>query len=212
METVSRLQNSDQVPIKIERVFKEVREMVPKDGIIVSDVGGCKYGVAQIPFYGPGTNIPSSGFATMGFAPAAAIGAKIGRPEKNVVAIVGDGAFSSVSSVLATAVEQGVNVVWVVINNYGYCSNTEIIVELFKTAYGTEHRIKRTGEPYNPDFAKMAESYSAKGECIKKPEEIRGALERAFKSGSPYVLDVIVGFEGSFSQNQGNVTEILTKK
>lgn len=211
-QTISGLQNSDQVPIRLERVFKEVREIVPKDGIIVSDVGGCKYGVAHIPFYEPRTNIPSSGFATMGFAPAAAIGAKLGRPEKLVVVIAGDGAFSSVSSVLATAVEHGVDVVWVVINNYGYCSNTEIIMELFKTAYGTEHRIKKSGEPYNPDFAKMAESYGAKGECVKRPGEIRGALERATESGCPYVLDVVVGFEGSFSQNQGKVTDILKTK
>jgi acetolactate synthase-1/2/3 large subunit len=211
-ETIAKLQNSDDVPIRLERVFKEVREAVPKDGIIVSDVGGCKYGVAHIPFYLPRTSIPSSGFATMGFAPAAAIGAKIGSPGKPVVVIAGDGAFSSVSSVLATAVEHGVNVVWVVINNYGYCSNTEIITELFKTSFGTLHQTKSNGQPYNPDFAKMAESYGAKGECVKKPGEIRGALDRALKSGSPYVLDVIVGFEGSFSQNLGKVTEILTKK
>ncbi len=211
-ESISGLQNSDQIPIRLERVFKEVREIVPKDGIIVSDVGGCKYGVAHIPFYGPGTSIPSSGFATMGFAAAAAIGVKVGRPEKPVVVIAGDGAFSSVSSVLATAVEHGVNAVWVVINNYGYCSNTEIITELFKTSFGTLHHTKKNGQPYNPDFAKMAESYGAKGECVKKPGEIRSALERALKSGCPYVLDVIVGFEGSFSQNLGKVTEILTKK
>jgi acetolactate synthase-1/2/3 large subunit len=211
-ENISKLQNSDDVPIRLERVFKEVREIVPKDGIIVSDVGGCKYGVAHIPFYNPRTSIPSSGFATMGFAPAAAIGVKVGQPEKTVVVIAGDGAFSSVSSVLATAVEHSVNVVWVVLNNYGYCSNTEIITELFKTSFGTLHQTKKNGEPYNPDFAKMAESYGAKGECVRRPEEIRGALERAIKSQSPYVLDVIIGFEGSFSQNQGKVTEILTRK
>jgi len=211
-ENISEFQNSDHVPIRLERVFKEVREIVPKDGIIVSDVGGCKYGVAQIQFCEPGTSIPSSGFATMGFAPAAAIGVKVGQPEKPVVVIAGDGSFSSVSTLLATAVEHDVNVVWVVLNNYGYCSNTEIIQDLFNTSYGTLHLTKKNAKPYNPDFVKMAEAYGAKGECVRKPEEIRGALERALQSKSPYVLDVIIGFEGSFSQNQGKVTQILTQK
>lgn len=211
-QTISRLQNSDQVPIRLERVYKEIRDILPANGIIVSDTGGCKYGVAHIPFYEPRTNIPASGFATMGFAPGAAIGAKLGQPERPVIVVVGDGAFSSVSSVLATAVESGVNITWVVMNNYGFCSNTEIIMELFGTDYGTKHRIKKSGEPYNPNFAKMAESYGAMGECVRMPQEIRGALERALKSKAPYVLDVMVGFEGSFSQNQGKVTDILTQK
>ena len=208
-ESISQLQSSDHVPIKLERVFKEVREIVPKDGIIVSDVGGCKYGVAQIPFHGPGTHIPSSGFATMGFAPAAAIGVKFGQPEKPVVVLAGDGSFSSVSPVLATAVENGVNVTWVVLNDYAYLSNAQILKEQFKTASGTEFRIKKSGELYNPDFAKMAESYGAKGECVTKPEEIRPALERALDSESPYVLDVITEREDVFSQTHGKVSDII---
>ena len=208
-ESISQLQNSDHVPIKLERVFKEVREIVPRDGIIVSDVGGCKYGVAQIPFHGPGTHIPSSGFATMGFAPAAAIGVKFGQPEKQVVVLAGDGSFSAVSPVLATAVEHGVHVTWVVLNDYAYLSNAQILKEQFKTASGTEFRIKKSGELYNPDFAKMAESYGAKGECVTKPEEIRPALERALDSESPYVLDVITEREDVFSQTQGKVSDII---
>ncbi len=86
----------DQVPIRLERVYKEIRDILPANGIIVSDTGGCKYGVAHIPFYEPRTNIPASGFATMGFAPGAAIGAKLGQPERPVIVVVGDGAFSSV--------------------------------------------------------------------------------------------------------------------
>lgn len=208
-QSIYQLQNSDHVPIKLERVFKEVREIVSKDGIIVSDVGGCKYGVAQIPFYGPGTHVPSSGFATMGFAPAAAIGVKLGQPAKPVVVLAGDGSFSSVSPVLATAVENGVNVTWVVLNDYAYLSNAQILKEQFNTASGTEFRIKKSGDLYNPDFAKMAESYGAKGECVTKPDEIRPALKRALDSESPYVLDVITEREEVFSQTQGKVSDII---
>ncbi len=85
-------------------------------------------------------------------------------------------------------------------------------MELFGTDYGTKHQIKKSGEPYNPNFAKMAESYGAMGECVRMPQEIRGTSKRALKSKAPYVLDVMVGFEGSFSQNQGKVTDILTQK
>ncbi len=208
-ENAFQLQNSDQVPIRLERVFKEVRDILPKDAIIATDVGGCKYGVAQIPFYESRTNIPSSGFATMGFAPAAAIGAKLGQPERQVVALAGDGAFSSISSVLATAVENDLNITWVVLNDYAYLSNTQILKEQFKTGSGTEFRIKKSGELYNPDFAKMAESYGAKGKSVRKPEEIRPSLETALNSQSPYVLDVFVEREDVFTLTQGKISDVI---
>jgi thiamine pyrophosphate-dependent acetolactate synthase large subunit-like protein len=82
---------------------------------------------------------------------------------------------------------------------------------LYKTSYGTVFRKKDSGEPYNPDFAKMAESYGAKGETVKKPQEIGKALKKALDSQSPYVLDVIVD-KDSYSLAQSPGSDIYTVK
>jgi acetolactate synthase-1/2/3 large subunit len=192
----AKKRDSESKPIEIARLLKEVRSLLSEDGIVVTDIGWSKSGVSQhLPLYTPGTHIAPGGLAGMGFGPAAAIGAKIGCPEKQVVAIVGDGAFSSTSSAVATAVEQGIKVIWVVLNNYGYCSVKVIQNQYFKEVFGTEHRIEETNELYNPDFSKMAQAYGAIGERVEEPQDIRPALERAFKSDKPYVLDVVISRE-----------------
>lgn len=192
----AKKRDSNSKPIEIARLLKEVRALLPVDGIVVCDIGWSKSGVSQhLPLYTPGTYIAPGGLAGMGFGPAAAIGAKLGQPDKPVIAVVGDGAFSSTSSAVATAVENGIKVIWLVLNNYGYCSVKVIQNEYFKEVFGTEHRIEKTGELYNPDFSKMAQAYGAIGERVEEPKEIRPALERAFKSDKPYVLDVVISRE-----------------
>jgi acetolactate synthase-1/2/3 large subunit len=187
---------SDSKPIEIARLMKELRAVLPEDGIVVTDIGWSKSGVSQhLPLYTPGTHIAPGGMAGMGFGPAAAIGAKLGRPDKTVVAVVGDGAFSSTSPALATAIEHGIKVIWIILNNYGYCSVKNIQNAYFKEVFGTENRIEQTGELYNPNFSQIAQAYGAEGERVEEPKEIRPALERAFKSEKPYVLDVVISRE-----------------
>jgi len=193
--------NSDSKPIEIGRLLKEVRTLLPEDGIVVCDVGWSKSAVSQhLPLYTPGTHIAPGGLAGMGFGTPAAIGAKLGRPDKPVIAVVGDGCFSSTSSSVATAVEYGIKVIWIILNNYGYCSVKNVQNRYFNEIFGTEFRIEKTGELYNPDFSKMAEAYGAIGERVEDPKEIHSALERAFKSDSPYILDVVVSRELSVTQ------------
>ena len=75
--------SSDAIPIRPERILSEVRSVLPEDGIVVTDVGWNKNGLAQqFPIFKPMTHLTPSGLATMGFGPAAAIGAKIGAPDK----------------------------------------------------------------------------------------------------------------------------------
>jgi len=187
--------NSDAKPIEIGRALKELRKILPRDGIIVCDVGWAKSGVSQhLPLYTPGTHIAPGGMAGMGFGPAAAVGAKVAEPDKHVVAVIGDGAFSSTSSAVATAVEQGIKVIWLILNNYGFCSVKVIQEQFFDEAFATEH-LNEKGQLYNPDFAKMAESYGAIGERIEDPSKLSEALNRAFKSDKPYVLDVVISRE-----------------
>src|SRR5207247_7936667 len=128
------------------------------------------------------------GYATMGFGAPGAIGAKLACPDKVVVALVGDGGFGQNPAVLATAVEQDVAVVWVVMNNYAYGTIAGLEMAHYGTTFGCVFR--RDGEPYSPDFAAVARAYGAQGEHIRAAEDFRPALARAGSSGAPIVICV----------------------
>jgi thiamine pyrophosphate-dependent acetolactate synthase large subunit-like protein len=91
---------------------------VPEDGFIVTDVGWNKNGVGQqFPITVPGTFITPSGLATMGFGPSAVLGVKMAYPDRAAVSLIGDGGFSTNPSVIATAMEAELPVVWLVMDN-----------------------------------------------------------------------------------------------
>ena len=190
---VGRHQQSSARPIRPERILWELRRALPRDGIILTDTGWNKNGVAQqFPIYEPRTQLPPGGFATMGFGPAAAIGAKVGAPSKAVVALVGDGAFGSVSPAVATAVEYGLGVIWLVMNNFSFGVIYGMQQKHFGRSLGTEFVREGTRKIYNPDFAKMGEAYGAHGRRIEDPEELGPALSEAIRRDEPTVLDVIM--------------------
>jgi len=190
---IAEPQKSLAIPIRPERILGELRQVLPAHGIIVTDTGWNKNGVGQqFPIYLPRTHLSPGGLATMGFGPAAALGAKLGQPDAPVVALVGDGAFSSVSSAVCSAVENDVPVVWVVMNNYSYGVITGMQRALLHRTAGTEFISRRTQQLYNPDFAALAVAYGAGGERVEDPGELGSALRRALDSGRPYVLDVIM--------------------
>ncbi|MCL5046091.1 MAG: thiamine pyrophosphate-dependent enzyme, partial [Actinobacteria bacterium] len=191
-------QRAKSSPIRPERILREVREILSPEDIIVTDTGWNKNGVGnQFPIYRPMTHLAPGGFATMGFGTAAVIGAKIGRPDRVALALIGDGAFSSVTPALATAVESGVSPIWVVMNNYSYGVITGLQRRNFKRTAWTEFVREESGEAYNPDFAALARAYGVEGVKVEDPEEFRPALEKAVKSGKPYVLDVIMDKEAA---------------
>ena len=193
LKEIEKYQISDAVPIRPERLLRVVREVLPKDGIIVTDVGWNKNGVGQqFPIYHPRTQLTPGGLATMGFGPAAALGAKIGAPDKVVIALVGDGAYGSVPSVVATGVENDLGIVWVVMNNSAFA----VIKGLQKAAFGrvanTEFRKVKTGEEYNINYAMLAKAYGAEGYRVEDPKDLKPTLEKAVASGKPTIIDVVL--------------------
>ena len=108
----------------------------------------------------------------MGFAPAAAIGAKIGAPDRTVICLVGDGGFLSVCGALTTAVELGVPVVWVIFNNFCFSTIRTVGTTYFKNAYGTEFTTP-DGEPYNPDFPMLARAFGVESARVEAPATCR---------------------------------------
>lgn len=177
-------------PIHPARLLAEVAKAAPRDAIYVTDVGWNKNGAGQqLPTFGPGQFLTSGGLATMGFAPGAAIGAKIGAPDKTVICLVGDGGFLSVVGSLTTAVELGIPVVWVLFNNFCFSTIRTVGTTYFKNAYGTEFTTP-DGAPYNPDFPLLAKAFGMHGALVEDPDALPDALAAAFAAHAPYLLEV----------------------
>jgi len=181
--------SSDQYPLRPERILSELHKAVPKDGFIVTDVGWNKNGVAQQYLIDvPGTFITPSGLATMGFGPAAVLGVKTARPGRAAVALIGDGAFSSNMSVVATAMEANLAVVWVVMDNLGFGTIAGLEAMHYGWSFGC--MFECNGQPYAIDYTAVARACGARGVMIKAASELGPALTEALASGVPTVIQV----------------------
>lgn len=183
-------QTNEGKPIHPARLLSELSKAAPPDAIFVTDVGWNKNGAGQqLTCSKPGTFITAGGMATMGFSPAAAIGAKLGAPDRKVICLVGDGGFLSVIGALTTAVELGVPVLWVLFNNFCFSTIRTVGVSYFKNSYGTEFT-RPDGTPYNPDFTLLAKAFGIAGALVEEPSELGQALQAALKAEGPYLLEV----------------------
>ena len=183
---------SDAFPMMPERILAEVRALLPRDAIITTDVGWNKNGVGQqFPIYTPGSVLTPGGFATMGFGPPAAIGAKIARPDKVVLSLVGDGGFGQNPATLATAVERELAIIWLVMNNNAYGTIGGLQLAAYGLTHGTLFPSAEGGwQEQTPNYAAIARAYGCEGERLTTAAGLAPALRRALKSGKPYVLDV----------------------
>ena len=180
---------SDAWPMRPERILEDVRSLLPRDAIITTDVGWNKNGVGQqFPVYTPGTVLTPGGYATMGFGAPAAMGAKLARPGQLVVSLVGDGGFGQNPALLATAVEENIPVIWVVMNNCAYGTIAGLQKAHYNTTVGTVFEVG--GQPYSPDFAAIARGFGVDGVKVERADQFRPTLEAAIASGRPCVIDV----------------------
>ena len=177
-------------PMTPQRILKDVKQVIPEDAIIFTDVGWNKNGVAQqFDITIPSTIHHSSGLATMGFGGSALIGGKLAAPDKVVLTLVGDGGFGVNPGALATAVEQGIPVIWVVMNNSAFGTIAGLEYANYKTKFGTVFTTPN-GDSYSPKWADVAKAYGVDSIKINSAEEFLPALEKAVKSNKPYLLDV----------------------
>ena len=196
-------------PMRPERILAAVREVLPRDAIITTDVGWNKNGVGQqFPVYTPGSILTPGGYATMGFGAPAALGAKLACPDRVVVALVGDGGFGQNPALLATAVEADIPVVWVVMNNYAFGTIAGLSMAHYGTPFGCVFR--KDGKPYSPDFAAIARAYGAEGVQIQAAEEFKPALQRAVGSARPFVIDVAMLNEPVPTGGHWNINDIYS--
>jgi acetolactate synthase I/II/III large subunit len=200
---------SNAYPMRPERILADVREALPRDALITTDVGWNKNGVGQqFPIYEPGTIFTPGGYATMGFGGPAALGAKLARPERVVVALVGDGGFGQNPALLATAFEQNIAVVWVIMNNYAFGTIAGLEKAHYGTTFGTV--FEKDGKPYSPDYAAIAKAYGIEGVKISAAAEFKPALERAIKANRPCVIDVVMQNEPVPTAGHWNIMDIYS--
>jgi acetolactate synthase-1/2/3 large subunit len=184
--------SSDAIPIMPQRAVAELRKVVPADGIVLADVGvHHNWMVAEFEAWKTRTFLQTWGFASMGFAVAGALGAKLAAPNRPVVALCGDGSFMMNSSAVLTAVEYEIPVVWMVWNNFGYGS----IRDQQRGYFGSDREIATSftdanGSLFSADYAMLGRSMGAAGHLVEKPADLAPQLEAAMASGRPTVLDV----------------------
>ena len=200
---------SNDYPMRPERILADVRDVLPRDALITTDVGWNKNGVGQqFPIYEPGTIFTPGGYATMGFGGPAAMGAKIAKPDRVVIALVGDGGFGQNPALLATAFEEDIAVVWIIMNNYAFGTIAGLEKAHFGTTFGTV--FEKDGKPWSPDYAAIARAYGIDGVKINSAAEFKPALERAIKSGRPCVIDVLMQNEPVPTGGHWNIMDIYS--
>ena len=168
-------------------MIKEISEAITDDTIVTTDVGQnqmwmAHYFTSKI----PRTFLSSGGLGTMGFGFPAAIGAKVAKPETDVVAVCGDGGFLMVCQDLATVKDYDIPVVICVLDN----RYLGMVAQWQKLFYN--NRISHTKLGEVPDFVKLAESFDIRGEKVEKPGELRETLKDALRSGEPALIDVVI--------------------
>ena len=186
---MAEFRNSQSTPINPHRVVREIEEVFPANGI---QVGGaiCArnyyfHDRANKAYYGYGMGL-------IGTTLAQALGFAVGRPDRKIVSIEGDGGFLIHNSLLATAAEYNLPITWIVFNNSAYGTVWGLQRQYFENrSMFTEFKYD-DGRVYVPDYAMMAESFRVKGIRVERPEEIRPALVEALEYPGPCLIDVVV--------------------
>lgn len=209
IESNSDMATSDAWPMMPERILADCRTVLPDDAYLVTDVGWNKNGVGQqFPIRVPGTFLTPGGFATMGFGPPGAIGAKLAAPDRPVVCLVGDGGFGQNPAMLSTAVEHQLDIVWVVMNNNAYGTIAGLEKAHFDTVYGTTFPGK-PGEAL-PDYAAIARAYGAEGFRIESADRFLPIFQKALEMEGPVVIDVPMKNNPTPTTGHWNILDIYS--
>jgi acetolactate synthase-1/2/3 large subunit len=167
-------------------IIRTIAEVSSGEAIVTTDVGQHQMWAAQhFEFNLPNRWITSGGLGTMGFGLPSAIGAKIGRPDREVWAVIGDGGFQMSCNELATAVQEKLDINIAVINN-GYLGMVRQWQDLFHAKNYSEVEIS------GPSFEKLAEAYGIAGITVRSDAEIRPAIERARSIAGPVLIDFVI--------------------
>ncbi|GIE88602.1 thiamine pyrophosphate-binding protein [Actinoplanes regularis] len=199
---------SDRFPLRPERILADVRAHLPGDAVLVTDVGWNKNGVAQCyPLPAGGRFITPGGASTMGFGPAAALGVQLAEPDRVVVALIGDGGMSAQLAALPMAVERGLPVIFLVMNNRAHGTISDLQAGFFGSGYGCDFT-DPDGNPYSPDFAALGRACGLDGYDVTAPGDLAVALQTAVRRRRPAVIDVPMVNEPVPTPGHWNIKDI----
>ena len=177
---------SSETPIRPERVVADLQSVLPEDAIVVCDPGTpCPYFSAYYEFNRPGRHfISNRAHGALGYSMSAAMGAAVGRPDRKVVSVMGDGSFGFTAGEMETIVRAKVPIAMVVISNavYGWIKAGQ------KSGFGQRYfsvDFSRT------DHAKVAAAFGIKSWRVEDPAQLKPTLKKAAESGEPTLVDVI---------------------
>ncbi len=177
--------------LRMSEVISHLSKLTNGEAIVVTDVGQHQMVTSRYYEYkNPRTNVTSGGAGTMGFALPAAMGAKVARPEHQVVAVIGDGGYQMTIQELGTIMQYGIAVKILVLNN-----NFLGMVRQWQQLFHNK-RYSFT-EMQNPDFVKIAQAYDIKANKVTEREHLQSALKEMLDSKTSYFLEVVVSKEGN---------------
>ncbi len=189
-ERSAPLLHSGAVPIHPLRLCREVRDLISRDTILIVDGHEIlNFARQSIPIYQPGCSLNAGPHGCMGVGIPFGIGAKVARPDAPVLVLSGDGAFGWNGMEMDTAIRHQLPIVVVVSNNAGFTS---------RQTGGTVGR-----ELGWQRYDRVVEALGGYGEFVERPDDIRGAIERAFKSGKPALVNVCTDPEAQATTDMG---------
>ena len=169
------------------QIIQTIRRMAPGDSIVCTDVGQHQmWSIQHFHFDYPGQLITSGGFGTMGFGLGAAMGAKLGNPDKTVLHMTGDGCFRMNGQELATVSHYDIPIITVIFNNH----TLGMVHQWQNLLY--EGRFSQTDLNFAPDFIKLADAYGIRGRRVATSAEMSAALREALDGGHAYVIECVI--------------------
>ena len=196
-ERTNYLENRDKTIDKFQiqptTLFKQLRDVLPKNSAITLDAGTlCLQATDALNYYDPPSLFTPLDFGLVGFSFACGLGVKVACPEKTVVSLMGDGGFGMTISELSTAVEYGINTITIVMNNKSWGAEKAYQRDFFEERYiGSDIS--------SPPFDKVAELYGAKGFRVERTSEINEAINAALTCDKPAVVDIAIDPKALYS-------------
>ncbi|MGI9386541.1 MAG: acetolactate synthase large subunit [Methyloligellaceae bacterium] len=184
---IGEYRDDEAFPVKPQKIIWDLRQVLDKEDIVISDVGAHKMWVARMyQTEAPNTCIISNGFASMGIALPGAIAAKLAYPDRNAVAVCGDAGFMMNNQEVETALRLGLDLVVLIFNDSKYGLIEWHQLRHFNRATGIEFN--------NPNFVKFADSFGAKGYRVERTEDLLPTLKTALGDGTVSIIDCPVDY------------------
>ena len=166
--------------------LKVIREVLPRDGFFVEEISQIGFtSQFAFPVYEPRTYVTCGFQGNLGFGFQAALGVKVANPDKVVISVTGDGGFMFGVQELATAAQENIGLITIIMNNSAFANVRRDMRRIYK-------RPPIGSELKNPDFIALSEAFGIKAYSVEDPDGLKDALNTAVKEGGPAVIEVKV--------------------